>query len=220
MHDEFQRHGVDVTLIALDTPAAAEPWLAPLRDNGPRALIDETLATAEAFGWINVPSAICYDAGGAIVRGPDIAFIRPKRAQPVPDGATPEQREMIGFINAFPNDAERWLAALRDWVARGSASPFALSPSEVVARSRAYGPGRAQASAHYALADQLRRLGHEHSAAHHYATAFGLDPELFTRKRQAWSLMGGPERFGSSFGAEMRAFGPERFYPANAAPFE
>lgn len=209
--DEFAACDVDVTLVALDTPAAAAPWMEPV--DGVRCLIDEALLTVDAFGWTNVPAAVLYDEAGHIVRGPDIAFIKPKRSMPLPDGAPPEQRQMIEFINAFPNSAEAWLAGVRDWVAKGSSSSFALSPEEVASRSREHGFDAAQAAAHYALAEHLRRSGHEGAARTHYAEAHALDPEQFNRKRQAWSIGGGPEKFGTSFLDQMQRHGPEAFYP-------
>jgi hypothetical protein len=213
LHDELSPLGVDVTTVALDTPDAAAPWLEPIRADGPRCLIDEGLRTVEALGWVNVPSAIWFDEHGTIQRGPEVAFLKPKRAIPIADDAPPEQREYLEYVNAFPNDAERWLAGLRDWVERGPASAFALTPEEVCARSRSFGLDGARAAAHYALAEHLRGAGDIEGAIVHQRRAHALDPEQFARKRQAWALGGGPERFGTSFLDEMRRIGPTAFYP-------
>jgi hypothetical protein len=192
LHHEFAPRGVDVVTVALDTPKSAAPWLEAIGPDGPVALIDEALRTTDAFGWVNVPSAIWFDERGTIVRGPEVAFLKP---------------------NAFSSDAEAWLAALRDWVEFGADSRFALTPDEVRNRSRAFGLDAARAAAHYELAERLRTTGHTEDAILHQQRAHELDPEQWTRKRQAWALAGGPERFGTSFVEEMRALGPESFYP-------
>jgi hypothetical protein len=213
LHHELSPRGVDVVTIALDAPDAAAPWLEPIAPDGPVALIDEALRTTDAFGWVNVPSAIWYDERGTIVRGPEVAFLKPKQTVPIPPDAPDAQREMLGYINAFPNDAATWMAALRDWVERGADSPYALTPDEVRDRSREFGLDAARATAHYTLAEHLRTSGHTDDAIAHQRRAHELDPQQWTRKRQAWALAGGPERFGTSFIDEMRALGPESFYP-------
>jgi hypothetical protein len=202
-----------VITVALDTPSAAAPWLEAIHDDGPLALIDEGLLTVAAFGWVNVPSAIWFDETGRIVRGPEVAFVRPKRSIPVPPDASAERREALDYIEAFPNDAEAWLAALRDWVARAADSPFARSPADVLSRSRPFGPDAARAAAHHALAELLRTLGFDDDARAHQRRAHELDPGQFNRKRHTWALAGGPETFGTSFLDEMRAHGPLSFYP-------
>jgi hypothetical protein len=213
LHDELTPLGVDVTLIALDTPAAASPWLEPIRDDGPLALVDEALRTTELLGWVNVPSAVWFDERGTIVRGPEVSFVKPKRPLDVPEDASSEQREYLGYINAFPHAGEAWLIALRDWAAHGASSPYALAPDEVLRRSRAFGIEAATAAAHYALAEHLRANGDEAGAVEHQRMAHDLDPEQWNRKRQAWALSGGPDAFGTSLIDEMRAHGPESFYP-------
>jgi hypothetical protein len=213
LHDELSPLGVDVTTVALDTPASAAPWLDAIRDGGPLALIDEALLTVPAIGWVNVPSAIWFDESGVIVRGPEVAFVRPKRSMPVAADASDEQREAFGYIEAFPNDAEAWLGALRDWAARGTDSPFARSPAEVRQRSRPFGLDAARAAAHHALGEHLRALGDDEDARAHQRLAHELEPGQWNRKRHTWCLAGGPDQFDTSFLAEMRAHGPLSFYP-------
>ncbi len=213
LHREFQAHGVDVITIALDTPAGAEPWLAPLEVDGLLALIDEALLTVEAFGWVNVPSSIWFDETGRIVRGPEISFVKAKQQLPVTDAMPAEQRETFDYINAFPHRGAAWVDALRDWVEHGAASRFALAADEVVARSRAHGIDAARAAAHYALAEVLRLRGRDDDAIAHQREAHRLDPEQWNRKRQAWAVSGGTDPFATSFLDEMRSFGPASFYP-------
>ncbi len=213
LHREFQTHGVDVVTIALDTPVGAEPWLASLDADGPLALIDEALLTVEAFGWVNVPSTIWFDETGRIVRGPEISFVKAKQPLPVNDEMPADQRETFDFINAFPHSGAAWLDALRDWVEHGDASQYALSADEVLARSRGYGIESARAGAHYALAEVLRHRGRVDDAIAHQREAHRLDPDQWNRKRQAWAVSGGTDRFETSFLDEMRAYGPVSFYP-------
>jgi hypothetical protein len=116
-------------------------------------------------------------------------------------------------------------------VANGSASPDALGPDEVVARSGRRDAGTAQAAAHFDLAQHLYRAGDEASAVRHFREAHRLQPENFSYKRQAWSLAGpsgdpferflqGPVEgkedewpYDGDWLSEVRAMGAERSYP-------
>jgi hypothetical protein len=129
-------------------------------------------------------------------------------------------------------DPAQYEAALRDWVERGAESPHALSPEEVVRRSGRRDAGTAEAAAHFHLATHLYGLGDEAGAVHHFREAHRLQPDNFSYKRQAWSLAapgtGAFERFwqgpvegreeewpyDSDWLTEVRAMGPERYYPA------
>src|SRR5437899_1396506 len=83
---------------------------------------------------------------------------------------------------------KRYGAALRDWAANGPASSFALSPEEVVARSRPRPPEASEAAAHFELGQHLLRAGHLDDAREHFRAAHRLDPGNWTYKRQAWSI--------------------------------
>src|SRR5689334_18104559 len=103
----------------------ARPYVADAASTHP-SLLDETHAMDARFGITNIPMAMWIDETGTIVRPPE-------PATPPPVGATAE-----GIVAMIGDGAmrERYLERLRDWVANGAASRYALSPDEVIARSQ------------------------------------------------------------------------------------
>jgi hypothetical protein len=112
---------------------------------------------------------------------------------------------------------ERYGEALRDWAANGAASRFALSPDEVVGRSRPRPLEHSEAAAHFELGAHLHAAGEIEPARGHFRAAHRLDPENWTYKRQAWSFedpfQGPTEHYESDWLSEVRARGPEGYYP-------
>jgi hypothetical protein len=168
---------------------------------------------------INVPSGIWIDENGLIVRPPEPAFPwRPRQ----PSAELLEQLpaitvEQLREAQKIRIEPERYVAALRDWVARGSRSQCALSPDEVIARARPRSAEVARAAACFELAEHLRRAGDEAQATHWFGEAHRLDPENWTYKRQAWSLadplQGPTAQYESDWLTEVRKTGAENYYP-------
>jgi len=106
--------------------------------------------------------------------------------------------------------------ALRDWVANGSASRHALTPEDVVARSRARPPEAAEAAAQFELGQHLHRAGHTDDAVAHFRDAHRLQPENWTYKRQAWSMVnasqGPSDVYERDWLSEVRRVGAENYY--------
>jgi hypothetical protein len=173
----------------------------------------------ELLGVVNVPTGIWVDEDGMIVRPPEPAFPwRPR--QPSEEllaqlpAITAEQLREAEKIRIEP---ERYVAALRDWVARGSRSPYSLSPDDVVARSRPRNVDVARAAASFELAEHLHGAGEDAQATHWFREAHRLDPENWTYKRQAWSLadplQGPTAEYESDWLTEVRKLGAENYYP-------
>ena len=99
---------------------------------------------------------------------------------------------MLTEVKAIPDDAEAYRAAIVDWVEHGAESPFALSPDEVVARSRPRGADEAEAAACFELGQHLRRTVGDDAAVPWWRRAHELDPGNWTYKRQAWTLVTTP----------------------------
>ncbi len=89
--------------------------------------------------------------------------------------------------------------AIRDWVAHGPRSPFWLSPDEVIAASRPQSKAVSEAAAHFELATHFWGSGNREAAFRHFRAAHALQPDNWTYKRQAWSLIG-HERVGGARG--------------------
>ena len=157
------------------------------------SLIDRHHVLAELFGVINIPSSVWIDESGTIVRPAEVA---PAPPQPTPSGprlalppeAPQRMRDIMAEAAKIRRDTEAYHAALRDWVTNGAQSRFALSPDEVIARSRPRDADKARGHAHFQLAAQLEIDGHHAAAVQHFREAHRLVPDSWTFRRQAWSL--------------------------------
>lgn len=219
LRSELHPRGLEVVTVALESGGAevARPWIEAARPEHP-ALIDAGHACDALFGIVNVPSGVWIDEDGTIVRPPETAY--PRRPtfldRAVPADATPRQREAIEVTRRLVVDADRYVEALRDWVAHGSASRYALSPAEVVRRSRPRPCAEGEAAAHFELALELRRRGESDGATLHFREAHRLQPDNWTYKRQAWALAGAERDriYDTDWLAEVKKMGgPERYYP-------
>jgi tetratricopeptide (TPR) repeat protein len=168
---------------------------------------------------VNVPTGIWVDEQGVIVRPPEPAWPWVPRApsEELIAQLPPLLAEMLREAQKLEVDPEPYLAALRDWVARGAESPFALSPEEVVARSAPRDAARARAAACFELGQYLYRNGAPDDAVRWFREAHELQPENWTYKRQAWTFadpfQGPNEVYDSDWLSEVRRVGPENYYP-------
>jgi hypothetical protein len=209
-----------VVSVALDTGGveAAGPWIDRARTTHP-ALIDQAHVLDEQLGVINVPTGVWVDEQGMIVRPGEPAFPWRPRAPSdellaqLPDVTVEQLRE----AQKMRIDPERYVAALRDWVGNGRRSRYALSPEQVVARSRPRDAEHARAAACFELAQHLQRAGHPQDAVRWFQAAQRLAPENWTYKRQAWSLadplQGPTEQYDTDWLTEVRRLGAENYYP-------
>lgn len=212
--------------VALDAggPDAAREFIAKANPTHP-SLIDQTHLTDELFGFVNVPNAVWIDEDGVLVRPSHPAHhtVSPLREMDVPEGLG-RLGEMLTEVKKVRTDPTGYVAALRDWVAKGAASEHALSPDEVVARSRPRDAGRAEAAAAFELAQHLHREGDHGRAVHWFRRAHELDPGNWTYKRQAWTfettlpgqpsdLVQGPtDVYEGNWLDDVRAIGAEHYY--------
>lgn len=173
----------------------------------------------ELFGIVNVPSGVWIDEQGLIVRPPEPAHPRrsPLRDAEIPANLPPRMAEMLAEAKKIQTDPDRYLAALRDWVAHGAASRYALTPEQVLERSRPRPIDEALAAAHFELGEYLHRRGQSDAAVAHFREAHRLQPDNWTYKRQAWSLVdpqqGPTEQYEGDWLSEVRKIGAENYYP-------
>ena len=177
--------------MALDIePAHTHRWIDLAQPTHP-SLIDTRHVTGELFGFINVPMAVWIDEDAMLVRPAESASIEASatRDLQIPDGLPERMARMLHEVKAIPDDSAAYRAALLDWVRRGEASPYRLSPDEVVERSRPIADDQARASACFALGQYLfDTVGHD-AAVEWWRRAHALDPHNWTYKRQAWTLV-------------------------------
>lgn len=231
---ELHPEGLEIVTVGMDTagPDACRPFIERAHPEHP-SLIDVGHVMAERFGVVNIPNGIWIDEEGVIVRPAEPAFPggRSSGGGDVPPGLPDRMAAILAEAAKIQTDPDAYVAALRDWVARGAESPYALSPEQVVERSGRRDRSAAEAAAHFDLAQHLWRSGHEEAAVGHFREAHRLQPENFSYKRQAWSLASpgtGPfERYwqgpvegredewpyDSDWLTEVRAKGAERYYP-------
>ena len=205
--------------VALDTNVeAARPFTLAAKPTHP-SLVDQALVTVELFGITNVPFGLWIDENGTIVRPAEVAFAAPSPGRG--DGAaavahlSPEQRSIVEGMLQNVTDRGRYTDALRDWVAHGARSAFALSPAEVVARSRPRPQEFGLAAAHFELGQHLHRTGFPLDAVAHFREAHRLDPHNWSYQREALSLV--DPSWGKVYDrdllSEVAEVGPETFYP-------
>lgn len=214
LREELHPAGFELVTVALDTGGAeaARPFIERAAPSHP-SLIDQAHVLDELLGIVNVPSGVWVDEAGVIVRPPEPAFPRQPKKLDAPDGLPDVFREMIEEANKIKIEPERYVAALREWVASGA---HALSPDEVVARSRPRSADHARAAACFELGQHLHRAGHVDAAVPWFRQAHRLQPENWTYKRQAWSFadpfQGRTDQYDSSWLDEVKAIGAENYY--------
>ncbi len=215
---ELRPRGLEIVTAALDARGVETigPWIAKAAPEHP-SLIDRTHVVDALFGIVNVPSGIWIDEDGMIVRPHEPAH--PRRPafldREVPGDATPAERERIELVKALHVEAERYIAALRDWATHGRASRYVLSPDEVVRRSRTRPIAEATAAAHFALGQALHARAEYAAAIEHFREAHRLHPTNWTYRRDAWSLAGADREavYGTSWADEVKREGAENYYP-------
>lgn len=207
--------------MALDIKGAeaARKWIEAANPEHP-ALIDQGHVVDVAFGIVNVPSGVWIDEEGLIARpaepawtaSPDLDKIQ------IPSDATPEIVERINIVKGLNYQGDAYVAALRDWVANGAASQYALDPQEVVRRSRPRPMGKSLAAANFEMGQHLHHLGYPSDAVPYFQEAHRLQPENWTYKRDSWGLVdstqGPTEVYDGDWLTDIKMSGPENYYPA------
>lgn len=179
------------------------------------------------FGVVNIPNVVWVDESGTIVRPSEPGWPEGRLSMPddmldgwpelasapnapaAPEGG-PGQWDVLGS----GQDRAAYGDAIRDWVAKGADSEFVMSPSQVVAASQPRSSSESEGAAHFELANQLWQDGDRNAAIAHFNECHRLQPDNWTYKRQAWSLLG-RERVGGKYGqfVQMPAKGEEADWP-------
>ncbi len=188
--------------------AAAEPWIKAANPTYP-SLIDRRHVVAELYDMVNVPTAVWIDERGKIVRPSE------------PAGVTDAFRKMDRTNFSIPTDAmnelqnkrKAYLDALRDWVANGSSSRFALGADEVLRRMHTPDDSQVHAAANFRLGEYLFEKGFADAAKKYFEEAKRLRPESWNYKRQAWALEDPMKAGGPEFWAAVDATPEGKYYP-------
>ena len=158
---------------------------------------------------VNVPTAVWIDERGKIVRPSE------------PAGVSDAFRKMNRTNFSIPADAmselqakrKAYQDALRDWVANGPKSRFALSEAEVLKRMHTPDDAHVRAAANFRLGEYLYEKGHSEAAQKYFEEAKRLRPESWNYKRQAWALEDPMKAGGPEFWAAVDSLGEGKYYP-------
>lgn len=219
LRSELHDQEIEIVTVALD--ANAETARRIIEQNPPShpSLIDAEHTVDALFGIVNVPTGVWINEQGVIVRPPEPAF--PGRSayrdMAISEKLPQRVQDMLLEARKIRAEPEKYVGALRDWVANGETSRFALSPEEVIERSRPRPLDEALAAAHFELGAHLHRMGEPEGAIRHWREAHRLQPDNWTYKRQAWSLadpiQGPTDVYEGDWLSDVRKIGAENYYP-------
>lgn len=234
LRTELHPLGLEIVTVALDTAGAeaARPWIEAAHPDHP-SLIDQAHVLDELLGVVNVPNGVWIDEAGMIVRPAEPAYPqRPssfktdtpaKRETPDTSASTGQERpnqipnEVMAEVLKIRIQPERYIAALRDWVANGADSQYALAPEEVTRRSQPRPLEVAEAAASFELGQYLYRQGATDDAVPWFRSAHRLQPDNWTYRRQAWTFadprQGPTALYDSDWLSDVRKIGAENYYP-------
>jgi hypothetical protein len=207
LYAELKDRGFTVVTVAMDEAEAARPSIEAAKPAYP-CLIDRNHHVADLYNMVNVPQAAWIDEEGRIVRPPENADSSDafRGMDRTTKRMTPEQ------IAERERTKQVYVAAVRDWVAKGPASEFAYDAASIRSRLRLPDEAIAQAHAHFRLAQCLLRKGKRDEAAVHFAEASRLHPDSWNIWRQAAKKDATGLAAGPDFWARVDALGDRPYH--------
>lgn len=170
MYDELKSQNFELIAAAQDT--AGEAAAGKFYDRAKASftcLIDREHVVSTLFHLVNVPSGVWIDEQGRIVRPGEVAYTT---------------AQVLGQ----PVGGDRYVAALRDWVARGTESPYVLSRDDLRRRLPRRSTEIARADACFRLGVFFHEAGREDLADLYWERAQALNPDSWNYHRQDWSF--------------------------------
>lgn len=137
-------------------------------------LIDTAHVVSSAYQLVNVPAGVWIDEKGRVVRPAETA--------------SPKNQELKVGGKVIRTQGDDYVAALRDWVAKGEASEFVLSDTEYARRVKQRTHEEKEADASFSLAVALREKGQPELASKWWQRAQTLNPDSWNYHRQDWSF--------------------------------
>jgi len=197
----------------MSEPDASRPFIEAANATHP-SLLDPTHKVDALFGVINIPNVVWIDETGTIVRPAEPGWppgdFYPDFLREYLDARDIERETKAAEVEATNpelaaklrggQDRDSYADAIRDWVAHGVDSRFALTPDEVIAGSQDRPQDKSAGAAHFELANHLWSTDARDAAFEHFREAHRLQPENWTYKRQAWSLVGNEAAGGGEMG--------------------
>lgn len=178
MYEELKAGNFEIIAAAQDTAGetAAGKWY-DAANAGYTTLVDSKHAVSSAFQFTNVPTGVWIDESGRVIRPGEPAW-------------TTSRTTMYGG-KPVVTEGEEYVAALRDWVANGGRSAYALSDEAFAERVKQRSSAEMEADASFALAVWLQETGNPALAKKYFARAQELNPADWNYHRQEWSFTPG-----------------------------
>jgi hypothetical protein len=216
LRNELHPLGVEIVTVSLEIsgPEASRPLIDAAQAEHP-SLLDPGHQVDAMFGVVNIPNVVWIDENGVIVRPAEPGWpgksvypesmrqMQAERARLAAEAAPPSDataRPNLMKLLAGGQDRATYPDAIRDWARNGASSHYAMSPDEVIAASQPRPLEGSQAAAHFELANHFWRDGERETAIRHFNECHRLQPDNWTYKRQAWSLVGNERAGGGEFG--------------------
>ena len=209
LHEELAPRNFTVITVAMDAGGAHDvrQWIEAAKPTHP-SLIDTRHVVAELYGWVNVPSNAWIDERGRLVRPNDPGF-----AGEYFRGMMDPGFDFQAMMAEHAGMRDRYLEAVRDWVANGAKSRWALSEEEVRARVTSPDQAHAEATAWFHLGTILHENHDRDGAQRAFTEAKRLRPDSWNFKRQAWHLEEPGKSGGPEFWQAVKALGDRPYYP-------
>lgn len=200
----MQGQGFEIIAAAQDTQgdAVALKWYDKANATFTQ-IVDDKHAISALYNLVNVPAGIWIDEQGVMVRPPETAY-------------TSDIQMNMGGSRLYAA-GEAYVAGIRDWVAKGSDSEYALSPEEVAARLEPRSTDDARAEASFQLGVYFEAQGDMDRANRYWQQAQELRPESWNYHRQDWAFT--PKEAQRNWFEKFTAMDEdEEYYPALDIP--
>ena len=197
----MKEKGFEIVSVAQDTGGVkdAGKWIEAAKPEY-TVLIDTQHLVTRLYDMVNVPTAVWINEQGRIVRPNEVAYVDNR------------------YTPMHKIQAEEYLNAIRDWVAKGERSVFVLGEKELKERLAPQNPDWALAAAEFGLAEYLYRKVLGAASIKHYKEAQRLNPESWNYKRQAWALSDAERDYGTSFMKEVQKLNGKPYYAPRRLP--
>jgi len=201
IYEKLKSSNFEIISVAQDTNGVkdAGKWITDAKPTF-TVLIDEKHEVSKLYNMVNVPTGVWIDERGKIVRPTEVAFVDDR------------------FKTFTGLDSEPYLTALKDWVAKGPKSQYAMSEDKLREKLSANNRDFAMAAAEFGLGEHLYKAGHGAEAIPHFKEAQRLNPKDWNYKRQAYALSAEKD-YGTTFREEVDKNGGSKvYYPAPDMP--
>jgi peroxiredoxin len=155
-------------------------------------LIDVDHRVSALYQMVNVPMGVWIDEAGKVIRPAEVAY-------------TPGFR----VLGSKTGD-DRYVPALRDWVANGPSSKYVLDAPTLKAKAALRPLSLREAELEFRIGSYLFAKGDRVGAREHWQRAQSLDPDNWNYHRQDWSF--DAREATANWIAKVRKLGKKPYY--------